>query len=285
VRIDEGPFAVLYSDEPSRPNTPINILTCLDWLKSAFGWSDEEMYDHYCFDLQVRYALGIRNLGEDHFKLRTIYNFRRRVAQHMQETGENLYAQALEQIADEQVSAHGLKTNRPRMDSTQIASNIREVSRLRLLVEVLQRTHRMLSEADQSQYAELFVPYLKGSSGQYTYRIKSDEYDEHLRRVGEVMHQLVQALSDRYADEAAYQVLARVFDEPFVVEESALRSKKGEELTAIGSILVSAPPATSFGLSNLTLFQESHTPKSRHSQATADADRQWLGSPRFSFSV
>lgn len=232
VRIDEGPFAVLYSDEPSRPNIPINILTSLDWLKSAFGWSDEEMYHHFCFDLQVRYALGIRNLGEEHFELRTMYNFRRRVAQHMQETGENLYAQALEQIADEQITAYELKTQRLRMDSTQVASNIRELTRLQLLVEVLQRTYRMLSEADQSQYAAAFAPYLKGSSGQYTYRVKREEYDEHLQRAGELMQRLVGALLPKYADEAAYQVLARVFDEHFVVEESALRPKKGEELTA-----------------------------------------------------
>jgi hypothetical protein len=232
VRIDEEPFAMLYSDEPSRPNKPINILMSLDWIKAAFGWSDEEMYDHYCFDLQVRYALGIRNLGEDHFDLRTVYNFRRRVAQHMQETGENLYAQALEEIADEQVTAYGLKTNRLRMDSTQIASNIREVTRIQLLVEVLQRTHRMLDQADQRRYAERFEPYLKGSSGQYTYRIKSEEYDEHLQQAGELMRQLVDALADKYAAEAAYQVLVRVFDEHFVVEEGILRPKTGEELTA-----------------------------------------------------
>jgi len=232
VRIDERPFAVLYSDEPSRPNTPINVLTGLDWLKSAFGWSDEEMYDHYCFDIQVRYALGLRNLGKGHFELRTMYNFRRRVAQHMQKTGENLYAQSLEQIADEQVVAYGLKTHRLRMDSTQIASNIREMTRLRLLVEVLQRTYRMLREADQGQFAEAFAPYLKGSSGQYTYRIKSEEYEVHLQQAGELMHHLVAVLSDRYADEAAYQVLVRVFDEHFVIEESTPRPKVGEELTA-----------------------------------------------------
>lgn len=232
VRIDEEAFAVLYSDEPSRPNIPVNILTGLDWLKSAFGWSDEEMYHHFCFDLQVRYALGIRNLGEDHFELRTMYNFRRRVAQHMQQTGENLYAQALEQIADAQIKVYELKTHRLRMDSTQIASNIREMTRLQLLVEVLQRAHRMLSEADQSEYAEAFAPYLKGSSGQYTYRIKNEEYADHLRQAGEVMYRMVAALSDKYADEAAYQVLVRVFDEHFVVEDSSLRPKKGEELTA-----------------------------------------------------
>ena len=43
VRIDEGCFAVLYSDEASRPKTPVNVLVGLDILKSGPRWSDEEM--------------------------------------------------------------------------------------------------------------------------------------------------------------------------------------------------------------------------------------------------
>jgi len=53
VRIDENRFAVLYADEPSRPNKAVNVLVGLEILKSGFGWSDEEMYDHFCYDLQV----------------------------------------------------------------------------------------------------------------------------------------------------------------------------------------------------------------------------------------
>ena len=41
VRIDEKTFAVLYSDEASRPNTPVNVLVGLEILKSGFGWSDD----------------------------------------------------------------------------------------------------------------------------------------------------------------------------------------------------------------------------------------------------
>lgn len=61
-RIDEEPMSVLYSDEASRPNIPINVLVGLDALKAGFGWSDEEMYDHFCFDVQVRYAVGASDL-------------------------------------------------------------------------------------------------------------------------------------------------------------------------------------------------------------------------------
>ena len=60
-RIDERPFAVLYSPRDSRPNIPVNVLVGLEALKAGFGWSDEEMYDAFCFDLQVRYALGYRS--------------------------------------------------------------------------------------------------------------------------------------------------------------------------------------------------------------------------------
>jgi hypothetical protein len=232
TRIDEEIFAVVYSEESSRPNIPVNVLVGLEILKPGFGWNDEEMYDAFCFDVQVRYALGYYDLSEGHFDLRTVYNFRDRITQHMQETGENLFEKAFEQMADEQSAAFQLKRGKLRMDSTLIASNIREMSRLRLLVEVLQRVHRMLGEADQQRYGDDFAPYVKGSSGQYIYRIKGEQTSEHLQRIGELMHKLVDELSTAYAAEQAYQMLQRVFQEHFTVAETVLRPKAGAELSA-----------------------------------------------------
>jgi hypothetical protein len=119
------------------------------------------------------------------------------------------------------------------MDSTLIASNIREMTRLQLLVEVLQRVHRMLTEHEgQPRYAEAFAPYLKGSSGQYIYRLKAGDVAEHLQNIGELMTQLIDELAAGYGDEPAYQVLQRVFQEHFHVDEGALRPKAGQELQA-----------------------------------------------------
>jgi len=228
-RLDERPFAVLYSNEDSRPNIPVNVLTSLESLKSAFGWSDEEMHDAFLFDLQVRYAVGYENIGEGDFDLRTVYNFRRRVGDHMRETGENLIEQAFEQITDEQVAAFGLKTGRLRMDSTQIASNIRRMGRLQLLVEVLQRVHRILSEPDQASYAEAFAPYLKGSSGQYVYHLKGEEIEPHLQRIGELMQRLIVELAREYQSHETYQVLERVFHEQFTLDEDLPESSAADE--------------------------------------------------------
>jgi len=232
VRIDEKLFAILFSDEASRPNTPVNVLVGLIILKAGFGWSDEEMYDHFCYDIQVRYALGYRDLGVGHFELRTLYNFRRRVTQYMQETGENLIEQVFEQITDEQIAAFELQTDKLRMDSTMIASNIRKMSRLQLLVEVLQRVHRMLAETDRQRWAGAFEPFLKGSSGQYVYHLKGEDVTEHLQRIGALMDCLVDDLASDYSEEPAYRVLQRVFQEHFTVDDAGLRPKEGKELSA-----------------------------------------------------
>lgn len=218
-RLDESPFAVLYADIPSRPNTPVNVLVGLESLKAGFGWSDEEMHDAFLFDVQVRYALGYRNLGEGEFDLRTVYNFRDRLINYMLTTGENLMDKAFVNITDEQIAAFQLHTGRLRMDSSQIASNIRRMSRLQLLVEVLQRVHRMLNESDQALYADAFAPYLKGSSGQYVYHLRGEEVGPHLQCIGELMHRLLVELAPAYAVDPVYQMLQRVFHEQFILSE------------------------------------------------------------------
>jgi hypothetical protein len=231
-RIDEQAFAVLYADIPSRPNAPINELVSLEFLKDGNGWTDEEMYDHYLYDLQTRHALGLDQLGDEHLELRTVYNFRQRLSQYMQEQGVNLLDRAFVQVTDQQIAAFQLKTRKQRMDTVLLGSNIRQRGRLQLLVEVMQRVHRMLNEADQSHYAELFEPYLQGHSGHYIYRLKREEYPEHLQRIGEHMQCLLAELSACYGKEPIYAVLERVFVEHFQVTGQALAAKAEKDLSA-----------------------------------------------------
>ena len=232
LRLDETPFAVLYSDLPSRPNVPVNVLAGLEYLKSGFGWSDEELYDAFLYNVQVRYALGYQELGEGEFDLRTLYYFRERLSRYMQETGIHLLNQAFEQVTDEQLKAFALKTGQQRMDSTQVESNIRHHGRLQLLVEVLQRVHRMLSEADQAHYTEVFEPYLHGHPGYYVYRLKKEDYAEHTQKIGEVMHFLLEELRASYAQKKPFQVLERVFGEHFRIAEEQVQTKANKELSA-----------------------------------------------------
>jgi hypothetical protein len=230
-QINEALFEVLYAEADSRPNVPVNVLVGLEVLKAGNGWTDEEMYEAFCYNLQVRYALGYRSLGEGQFELRTMYNFRQRLAKHMQESGENLIGKVFEDVTDKQLRTLELKTGKMRMDSTQVASNIQNGSRLQLLVEVLQRVHRLLSEEAQAEYEALFASYVKGKANHYVYRLQGN-YQDHIQKIGEVMAQLVVDLAEGYEEEPAYQVLKRVFEEHFVWTEEEQRPKQGQELSA-----------------------------------------------------
>ena len=232
TRLDETPFAVLYADCPSRPNIPVNVLVGLEYLKAGNGWTDEELLDEYGYNSQVRYALGYRQLGDGDFDIRTLYNFRERLSRYMQETGINLLDKAFEQVTDQQIKAYEIKTGKQRMDSTQIASNIRTMSRLQLLVEVLQRVHRMLTEEEQGHYAEVFAPYIQGHAGQYVYHLKGQDTNEHLHKIGEVMQRLLAELKSSYAQEPVYQMFERVFGEHYLVEEKVLKTRIDKELSA-----------------------------------------------------
>jgi hypothetical protein len=232
-RIDEDVFAVLYSKKASRPNVPVNVLVGLEALKSGFGWSDEELYENYCYNLQVRYALGYDRLGDGDFEIRTLYYFRERLSRYNAEHGVNLLEQAFEQITDAQITSLKVRTGMQRMDSTQIASNIVSASRLQLLVEGLQRLERILSEADQLRLAETLGPYIKDSAGHYSYRVKGQQaVQEHLQKIGQVIYALLQELKGSYAAKTPYQVLERLFAEKFKLDASTARPKENSEITS-----------------------------------------------------
>jgi len=232
-RIDEEAFAVLYSEVASRPNVPVNVLVGLEALKAGFGWSDQELYENYCYDLQVRYALGYDRLGDGDFEIRTLYYFRERLSQYNAEKGVNLLEKAFEQITDAQIVALKVRTGMQRMDSTQIASNIVSASRLQLLVEAVQRVERILSEADKVRLAETFAPYTQDHAGHYTYRVKGKEaVQEHLQKIGQTIHALLLDLKTAYAAENAYQVLERICADNFHLLESGPRAKENAEITS-----------------------------------------------------
>jgi len=232
-RLKEEAFAVLYADGPSRPNVPVNVLVSLDILKAGYGWSDEELYDHFLYDLQVRYAVGYDSLSEGDFELRTLYNFRRRLSQYNLAHGANLLTDAFMDITDQQLTALTVRTGQQRMDSTQIASNIVIMSRLQLTIEAIQRLNRRMSEADRERYAALLRPYVQETAGHYVYRVKGFAATEaQLQPVGQTLYALLQALAADYGHEPAYQVAARLFSEQYRVVAETVQAQANQEICA-----------------------------------------------------
>ncbi len=236
-KLDESVFSVLYSDKKSRPNIPVNILIGFETIKSGFGWSDEELYNHVLFDLQVRYALGLQDFDEQYFDIRTIYYFRATLCEYERNNDVNLIKKATDKITDKQIEKFKIKTGLQRMDSTQIQSNIQNMSRIQLLVEFIHRLHRILSDTEKEKHKERFSTYIKEDSKHYCYRLKRDEAKTRLGEIGEDLAFFIDEFKLEYLNWAAYRNLVIVFGEHYRYEEEKIIIKKNNELS--GSALQS----------------------------------------------
>ena len=227
-RIDEELFASLYSDVKSRPNAPVNVLVGAEILKMGWGWSDEELYESVCFDIRVRYALGIEDMGgEPPFQLRTMYNFRKRVREHAAETGEHLYESVFEQVTDEHLQRFAVKTGQQRMDSTQVLSNLAQGSRLELLISVLQQVVKGMAEEEKAYWKEEAADYLKKRPHEIGYGIGGHEVEGHLHQIGILLMRMAPALQ---ADSEGQVLVERVLREQYQQEEGVLSLRSAADI-------------------------------------------------------
>lgn len=229
-KLDEGLFSVLYSSGKTRPNTAVNQLVSALVLMHRFGWTYAELERQLNFNMLTRMSLGLWDVNEGIFCEKTLFNFQDRLSAHWRSSGENLLEQVFDTFSQAEMTRLGLKTSIQRGDSFLAASNIAHYSRLRLLVEVLRRLHRILSEADQAQYASVFGPYLKQSSSQYLYSVQREELPDELSKVGHAYHELYEGLKGDYGDQSVFLIFERVWQEHFCVRENQLAIIPNKEL-------------------------------------------------------
>ncbi|MBK9460032.1 MAG: hypothetical protein IPN94_11525 [Sphingobacteriales bacterium] len=98
-----------------------------------------------------------------------------------------MIAKLFDQMTTEQIKSLNLKTNIQRGDSVQLQSNIRKYTRLELLVEMLKRLYKSLSEPERQLHEALFAPYIKGSSDGFSgSSFRGKELDEPLQAIAKV---------------------------------------------------------------------------------------------------
>jgi hypothetical protein len=229
-KLDEGIFSVLYSTEKNRPNTPINQLVGSLVLMHRKGWTYEELVQNLNFNMLTRMSLGVWDAHSKVFCERTLFHFQERLSQHWLSEGTNLLEQVFDRFSEAELKRLNLKTAIQRGDSFLAASNVAHFSRLRLVIEVLRRLHRVLSASDQAQYASLFAPYLSQSSSNYVYSVGGPKVMDELAQLGLIYHQLYPALSPQYGDLAVFAVFKRVWEENFECVEQEVSVKPNSEL-------------------------------------------------------
>ena len=228
--IDEDIFAILYSEKKSRPNAPINALVSSLILMNKKGWSYEALFKEIKFNILTKIALGLDSLEEIPFSPATIFNFQNRLNRHFVKTGENLLEQVFDKLTEKQLKALKIKTDIQRTDSFGAASNIRNYSRLQLLIELIIRLWRILDESDKEAFKDQFQNYVTQSSGQYIYKLTKDELPKELSKIGELYYWIKTNLWEKYQEQEIFKIFARVFNEHFSVIGEKIEVKRNDEL-------------------------------------------------------
>jgi len=229
-KINEKDFSVLYSDTSSRPNAPVNSLVASIILMYHNDWTTEQLFNHIDFDLLTRTALGLDTLEQTPFCPATFFNFQNRLLSHFVATGQNLIEGVFDSLTQEQLKTLKIKTNIQRSDSFMALSNIRSYSRTQLLIEMLIRLYRVLSDEDKLRFKELLHPYIKQSSGQYLYNLQRKQIPHEQEKLGQLYHQLYEALKESHKDFEVFGVFERVYTEHFTFIDDKITVKTGKEL-------------------------------------------------------
>jgi hypothetical protein len=208
----------------------VNILVAALILMNRKGWTYRELFTQIDFDLLTRTALGVTTIDETPFSEATIFNFQNRLNDHYVKTGENLFERVFDGLTQEQLKALKLKTNIQRSDSFLAATNIRSYSRLQLLIEVILRLYRVLSDDDKAALKDQLGQYVNKSSGQYIYGLERGEIPHEMKKIGEVYHWVHELLKGRYEGVEILEIFERVYGEHFTEVEEKIEVKPSEEL-------------------------------------------------------
>lgn len=219
-QIDETLFSALYCEDNGRPNSPVNAMLSALILKERRDWSYRELFKQLHFNLAVRSAIGLFQLGSVPFNEATLFNFQNRLKDHYFQTGINLFESAFDSLTKKQLSRLKLKTNIARTDSFMINSNIRQYGRLQLLLEVILRLYHKLSESGQTLFRQEYEKYTEQSSELYLYNLKGSDLPHEFEKVTEMYYWLHSHPDKSYSDIREYRVFQRVYEEHFKLNGS-----------------------------------------------------------------
>jgi hypothetical protein len=229
-RIDESLFAPLYPSQRGRSNSPVNAMVGAIVLREVRHWTFEELFARLDFDILTRLALGLTNLSDAPFCPATLFNFQNRLLDYEREHGINLLETVFDQLTAGQLKRFGVKTDIQRCDSFRAMSNIASYGRVRLLIEVLLRVVRILSDADRKRVAAVLHDYLGQTADNYVYRLDAADLPRELDKLASIYVGLEKELGKTYEDQPAWQMFERVLSEQFETDDGSVRVKERKEL-------------------------------------------------------
>lgn len=212
--INEERFSLLYSNNYSRPNAPVNIMIGLLTLKELNQWSDEELLAAFYFDYRVQYALGISDFDKERICINTIGNFRKRLYEYDETHGRDLLEEEISALTDELIALSGMDTSLARQDSMMISANCKKMGRLELIYTVNNNVVDLLKEHAENTIPKICQHYLEEKDKpNQIYRLKKEEVPVKTEQLLKESLELYEAVPADLQQEETYQSLSRLIEE------------------------------------------------------------------------
>ncbi len=240
-KIDEQPYAVLYSKKDSRPNTPVNVQIGALIIKELLGLSDDELLASMLFDIRFQYALHTTSCQEQPMNDRTLGRFRERCATYESETGIDLLHATIESLSDEMAKMMKLDLSLKRMDSLMVASNIKRMNRLELLYTCVANLAREVLKVSGELPDELIHYTENDDRNLIIYHNKSEETADKIATVLHDAKTLKELCGSDYDESSNYQLLLRVLKEQAVEQEDGTYRLRTKEDGGMGSEILQNP--------------------------------------------
>ena len=227
-KIDEIPYAVLYSDKDSRPNTPVNVQIGALLIKELTNLSDDELLESLMFDIRFQYALHTTSFAEQPLSDRTLSRFRARCAAYETEHGVDLLHGTITSLSSEMAELMRIDRSLKRMDSLMVASNIKRMGRLELLYTCVANLAKEMAKT--REIPEHLRHYTETDDrNRVIYHNHSEETSAKIDTVLKDAATLKELCGSDYDDSSSYQLLLRVLKEQAVQKEDGtyrLRTKE-----------------------------------------------------------
>ena len=247
--INEERFSVLYSEEGSRPNTPVNVIIGSMMLKEYFGQSEEELLMSVYCDVLYQYALHLTQMEKPPLSDRSWSRFRERLVRYEEEHGRDLMKEEMESLAKITAEHMGLASNVKRMDSLMVASRCKRMGRLEIVYAVNERAVQLMNRLGICEYIPMgCLHYLEEDDrNNVIYRCRGAEAEGQLQKAIEESEALQGALSEAELTETEeYKLLSRVLGDQTETDENGKRVVRDKGAISATSMQNPSDPDATF---------------------------------------
>lgn len=236
--IDEERFRVLYSQNASRPNTPVNIIVGALIIKELFTLSDDEIVENLMLDIHYQYALHTTSYEEQPLSDKSLSRFRKRCYEYEKTTGVDLFHECVCDLNRKIAKLMGINSHVKRMDSLMIEANIRKLSRIELLYSCVARLAKRIEKKEGIGKLTGLEHYCQpGDRNFIVYHCRNTDMNERIETILKDADQLLLRSAAQYQETEEYRLLVRCLDEQTIAGSGGRRlRKKGEESPSTTSL-------------------------------------------------